>query len=560
MTDPTDEDDLIPSGPPIWLGRLRAEVISPHDIKPKQHASPNRNPWYVLATLYGEQKGDKIDRALHMRNRAVWNAWSFQNMSDAARNEAAAKLRVPEEELAEWPRIEAVDAEDHKKAWGERNGTATYPGLPDLTKVVDWRGVEFSNSLMMARCMFRSGARFADTTFDREVRFEDTTFNGVAEFNNVTFSENALFDGARFSGNADFETATFRGDARFHSAEFSSNADFSDTHFCRAARFNSAVFLGNAGFDRTTFNEDAQFDGSSFHGSTAFNVVDFKFKARFNRVNFHNIVAYGRATFNRDAEFNRSTFEGDAWFHLATFVGHGFFAGANFNRRAAFGEATFGTPQGTQSVIFADCRFGNSLNFRNPRFRARYPIFLGAITSDRNVFTAKSDHWPKATTQHPERARESCAAIRHMLDKQGLPEEAHFFFRREMEFAGQTGNFLHKALYRIYCALSNYGNSIMRPAIGLFVVIALGWALIRRWLESGDLPEGALRSTQPIPEALVLSVANTLPFLGLSRATLPDFHALAPPWLDLFSALQSLAGIVLLFLLGLGLRTRFRMR
>ena len=38
----------------------------------------NMNPWYVLMTLYGEQEGERVDKELQAKNRAVWNAWSCQ--------------------------------------------------------------------------------------------------------------------------------------------------------------------------------------------------------------------------------------------------------------------------------------------------------------------------------------------------------------------------------------------------------------------------------------------------------------------------------------------------
>jgi len=57
----------------------------------------NENPWYILMTLYGEQEGDEIDRELHKKNRAVWNAWSCQNLTDEER----AKLEADRVELPE---------------------------------------------------------------------------------------------------------------------------------------------------------------------------------------------------------------------------------------------------------------------------------------------------------------------------------------------------------------------------------------------------------------------------------------------------------------------------
>jgi uncharacterized protein YjbI with pentapeptide repeats len=574
MTDPTD-DDFYSYEPPV--------AMTPGGFVTEARLIPaNRNPWYVLATLHGEQDEEKINEARHKENRAVWNAWSCQNLNDEERLEVAASLGISEEELAAWPSVRDDVAQLYKRVWRLRNGEAILcPPLPDINKSVVFQDVVFSSRFVMSGCVFTSKlstnnvifkeihldlavfimhAQFYNAVFDGDALFKVARFKDSANFCGATFNGSARFSGATFHGQADFQPSTFNGDvsfdwvkfhgqARFGAAAFRGNATFNFSMFGSTTVFGYAEFIKDAKFNRATFTNDAWFHKTMFSGGAEFQVITFQEPATF-----------AGATFGTDAVFAGTTFNKDARFFRATFIGGARFARATFNRRATFINATFGAEGEEQLVSFSDCQFDKPLNFRGAKFRARYPVLVGAITADRNVFTAKPDHWPKTTTQDPEQARESCAAIRHMLDKQGLPEEAHFFFRREMDFAGQIGPIWQRLPYLIYGTLSDYGQSIMRPAVGLIAVIALGWAFIRRWLEFGNLPEGALRSTQPIPEALVLSVANTLPFLGLTRATLPDFHKLAPWWLDLFSAAQSLFGIVLLFLLGLGLRTRFRMR
>src|ERR1700692_418431 len=44
------------------------------DEKPRLN-SANENPWYCLATLYGEQKSEQIDHDLLKRNRDGWDHW-----------------------------------------------------------------------------------------------------------------------------------------------------------------------------------------------------------------------------------------------------------------------------------------------------------------------------------------------------------------------------------------------------------------------------------------------------------------------------------------------------
>jgi hypothetical protein len=420
----------------------------------------NQNPWYVLATLYGEQEGEETDVKLLLSNSSVWNAWSCQNLSDAAwKADPPPLLKTGG---TGWASIEAEVTQRHKSEWFRRNGEhVPYPGLPDVTKMVDFKGVIFSNPLLMVHCVFSEAAMFNHASFRRRAEFIMPRFRRYAAFGQVTFSEDVQFVAATFGG---------------------------------------------------------------------------------------------------DAKFNRATFSGAAEFHFAHFHGDAQFRSATFSRRVSFVGATFGKEGGKQAASFEDCQFDKPLNFRDAKFLAQYPVFSGAITADRNVFTAKPDHWPETTTQDPDQARESCAAIRHMLDKQGLPEEAHFFFRREMEFAGQIGSYWQRLPYRLYGQLSDYGHSIRLPFEWLTALIVAGWVLFSGWLALFQRADAGARWHQPLVEGLSQSVANTLPFLGLMRSMHPDFYGRAPALIDFLSIAQSLFGIVLLFLLGLGLRTRFRMR
>jgi uncharacterized protein YjbI with pentapeptide repeats len=438
-----------------------------------RHLTPaNQNPWYVLATLFGEQEGEEIDWELHAMNRAVWNAWSFHNLP-MQEIEAQTPAGFSLDELAAWHTMERKVAALHEKEWRRRNDTdVPYPGMPDVLREVDFEWVAFSNTLVMERFIFRSPVLASDALFSVNVWFDRANFLIGASFQNAVFNERA-----------DFASAVFRGESIFAGAAFFGDSWFGDATLSGGAWFTKTRFLAGAGFRRATFN-----------------------------------------------------------------------------RHATFIEATFGAERGDQTASFADCQFDKPLNFRGAKFLARYPVFSGAITADRNVFTAKPDHWPQTTTQDLEQARESCAAIRHMLDKQGLPEEAHFFFRREMDFASQIGSIWQRLPYLLYGKLSDYGHSIRLPFEWLAALIVTGWAIFSFWLALFQTADPGARWHQPLVEGLSLSIANSLPFLGLMRSMHPHFYDRAPALIDFLSIAQSLAGIVLLFLLGLGLRTRFRMR
>ena len=120
----------------------------------------------------------------------------------------------------------------------------------------------------------------------------------------------------------------------------------------------------------------------------------------------------------------------------------------------------------------------------------------------------------------------------------------------------ELADWFHSAFFWLYRSVSGYGNSVARPAVGLAGVVALGWGFIASFLKQGAGGAGAA----PIWEGLGISIGNTLPFLNLVRKMHPDFYREAPAWLDALSGLQSVAGIVLLFFLALGLRNRFRLK
>ncbi|MDJ0825947.1 MAG: hypothetical protein QNJ16_10635 [Rhodobacter sp.] len=62
-------------------------------------------------------------------------------------------------------------------------------------------------------------------------------------------------------------------------------------------------------------------------------------------------------------------------------------------------------------------------------------------------------------------------------------------------------------------------------------------------------------------EAVGLSFANLFAFLGFARLYFGEFLAEeAPTWVKVLAGGQTIAGVVLLFFLGLGLRNRFRLK
>ncbi|MCB4455344.1 pentapeptide repeat-containing protein [Leisingera sp. McT4-56] len=266
----------------------------------------------------------------------------------------------------------------------------------------------------------------------------------------------------------------------------------------------------------------------------------------------------------------------EANFVDATFKRRVSFERARFHGRARFLDVVFGEPRGVEASFpsFRECQFDNPTSFSQASFLNAYPDFSGAILDDRTKFTARGEptesevkanrnrkgavYWPYQTKQDSEVARDSCATIRHILAKQGLPEDEHFFFRREMHFAGKIGSLWQRLPYLLFGWFSEYGYSIARPFWWLFAIWLLGTFVIAEHFVN-ETAKPLLGSDDWT--AMALSFSNLFPLFGFGRAYFgAEFLQALPPHLKVLSGVQTVASLPLLFFLGLGLRQRFRLR
>jgi len=107
----------------------------------------------------------------------------------------------------------------------------------------------------------------------------------------------------------------------------------------------------------------------------------------------------------------------------------------------------------------------------------------------------------------------------------------------------------------VYGFVSDYGRSYVRP-LGLLVATVLIGTIIFAAHEAGfGTPLfGYVR------KAAGISFANTLSLLGRPLLRSDVVLAEYPDWLKAVATLQTILGIAFLFLFGLGIRNRFRMK
>ena len=370
--------------------------------------------------------------------------------------------------------------------------------------------------------------------FSARVSFDSFYFPAPAGFTDAKFSEHGDFTDAKFSERADFTHATFSKTANFYHATFSELADFNNAKFSKTADFNGATFSELADFIRATFSETADF----------------------TRATFSKAAFFTDATFSETADFGDATFSETADFISAGFSGPVTFVWTKFSGRADFTDASFDAP----------------CNFREAEFKGAYPDLEGTLLHAKTNISAEDDFWPKTGKQKTgsrqdseqgeekryrfledepqtdKQAAQSCAHLRQNMAAQGLPEAAHFFFRREMTHRSRISRWWERPFYTLYRGVE-YGYGVWQPVVGIIATWALGagalwcWGCMSGWTAAG------------------LSFSNIFRFFGFQRVHFePEIINSLPFPLEVMTAVQTVVGFVLLFLLGLGLRNRFRLK
>ncbi|MFK5998770.1 MAG: pentapeptide repeat-containing protein [Rhodobacterales bacterium] len=459
----------------------------------------NSNPWYVLATVFGEQAEGaeiwKYNKELAAKNRRAWNGWACAGLSEVERQDRAEKVGLAVEDLKP---LTKAELDEIKTRFQKRMGKMAT--LPDRIEKIAFFFIYFSQYLC-----------FEKYVFEKYANFSSSTFNGAANFSSSTFCGIANFDSSTFSGEANFSSSTFNTTATFISSRFNGVANLSLSTFSNVVYFDSSTFRYTAYFDSSRFCEGAGFSSSTFSGGT---------------------------------NFRLSTFGGNATFISSVFSG---------------------------SADFSSAKFKSTTLFTNAKFISAVPQFHGADMYDDTVFSLPEnylDNWPPLSDQVTVEGQEKPINVMPAADQKRAYnrlrlfmnralqfDEEQFFHRQEMRCKQEEAKGVHVVIFMLFDALSDYGNSIERPAAWLFILWI--WGAIAKLNAVGG---GSFwPDYHSIPHALGWSLSNLFTVFGFWRLYAKEFLELNS-WLQLIGSAQTVCGFALLFLLGLGLRNRFRLR
>jgi len=432
---------------------------------------------------------------------------------------------------------------------------------------IDFSGVDFSSGspvLFSIRSDYEWGIidNFSTASFKNlndDVCFSDFVFpEGCVIFDGCKFGrENVSFSGCRFgSGHVSFRDCEFEsGIVDFSLAKFIGSVDFSESMFnIDALLFDRCFFSGgNVDFYNARFRGgDIRFDYSIFVcGELDFSYADFEA----GDVSFWN-TDFGECHVN----FEHASFQ---VFDL-TFLGASIKGSFNFEKVYAGGDVFFWPEdvsnceyisfEGTEFLCnFSIWGFFSPCTIDLRHTKLSHPLDLDSVYID----YFKEDElyiFSKASNSQDSSRFRRLKKIAKEADDQNLALE---FFAQEMRsdyWHGITGGKL--ALFYLYDWVSDYGRSVARPA-GLLAGV---WLLFMQLYWHGrTVVEGSA------VHAALLSFGHLAPIYAGSKeardnaiTALYQSASAVPEWIQALMICQGIISSLLLFLIALALRNRFR--
>lgn len=445
-----------------------------------------------------------------------------------------------------------------------------------------------------------------EVRFIRKVRMIGCTFNGNSVINGVTFDHGLHFKDCRFNGKVEFlrltsggETMTLEG-CEFHGPVGLSLRNFSalqlDSNFFAGLSIHvsgdSKCSLKSTSSTRRIFK-----DATSLRGD--FQELSLP-NSEFNDLNLEEIsvsavTSFASSTIFGDISARRCQFQGFVSFDKTVVAGEIRMGGCEFEGMISIRggaqlnglvDVSARTPSDMGGLLLDGAEIVGVLDVSNRRFTMRTsftgaefkvpPAFHGVtLFPDTSFLDAK---FPDDFTSLERTGANSAENAYRSLRTACLRIEAHAdeqrFFSYEMRARKATeSNKAIKHLYGLYEYFSDYGQSIFKPlrSLGqLWLVSLMIYASIHA-LALSLAPSNCycelVFSEKRFADLIALATQQTFPFVAGIKdfastdilreiRTVSGFSILYSIWSFLSSALA----ITFLFLLGLGLRNKFRLR
>ena len=529
------------------------------------------NPYYRLATVHGvpdRNMSAESREELRDRNRVTWNRYFVQGLNSSKK----VKLKtegVPSDDI-DTP----LTVAEQQAIQQRLNGLEK----PNYKETIDFSKVQFYLGLDMEGFVFANGADFRGAKFSGRAYFMGAKFSGRADFNGAKFSGYPNFARTKFSDYADFNGAKFSGSAHFPGAKFSGIADFKGAKFSSSAYFRGAKFSGDAYFIGAKFSDSAYFMGAKFSGNADFKEAKFSFEAIFTGAakveklrEFGGFVRFAGATFEQKADFTNRVFLNTTNFDQCEFITNvPNFAEAKLHQATTWrGVVWPSLPMIDKTEVKDDPNLDEATKIENPEEVSRNRTNrVGALVDVTfNLINGEEDQ-VDASLNLIYKVEDQVDAYRNlrlrMKQIENYQQEV-FFLGKELD-AKRRVHWLNKAYFRwfpslVYKLFSDYGTSLARPVGGLLCLIASFGALVF-WLTAREKAEalGMMEWVELGMQSLWFSARYALPLIGPIDEWNQAISQSLPSGILVFTVGQTILGVLFLFLIGLALRNRFRIR
>lgn len=331
--------------------------------------------------------------------------------------------------------------------------------------------------------------------------------------------------------------------AEFGHTLFDCNVSFRGFHFFAPTDFSGTRFQVKPVFDEATFAEFAYFNNAEFEEVASFIGTQFSMRADFEEAQFHRLATFHNAVFSGVANFRNTKFAEKAHFQRTQFDEEAIFQGAKFSKHPDFVNA----------------QFASKTVFVGAIFETRVPDFRGAKLHEATEWS-DTITWPDPKGDgNLQQNIYAYERLRQEMERLKKPDDEQSFVRKEFRAKrGLAGTWSgERFLNFCYQTLSNYGNSIARPLFALALLFLVGIPVFIVPPVAGT--EATIFHAASV--AASVSFANMMSiFPGVRKIMLTDHTVALSGAAKLFAVAQFIIGALLLFLLGLALRNRFRLK
>ncbi|KJZ03275.1 pentapeptide repeat-containing protein [Pseudoalteromonas piscicida] len=446
-------------------------------------------------------------------------------------------------------------------------------------ELIDFSGYRFNSDVRFYKLSFNGPVNFGSAVFEGNLEFYQVSFSHDLNISSSTFNNRVCFYSCAFGGCLDASNVLFKSQFELTDSDIAGEVTFDYAVFNKLANFSFAKFEKRASMDSATFEGEAVFTFCIFGSYANFYNTTFFVDADFERAEIKDRIGFKDARFNRNVNFTSATFGDEAFFGYVIFKGNACFNNAIFQRKADFKHTEF-----KSKASFRSCEFiGNLLFEPNHSVSLTQIDFKGAcfekLFSIKGCYNTIPDLRQTKLNYHLDlslvevklnRKNGYGALFEKAVDRLDCERlcrlkeiaELNKNYERVLAFHADEmrakrwirSGVLPSILDGLFSLISNYGQSVLRPFVYLLLSILI-FAQVTIISSKADNVE--------FNDALVVSVATVTPFISISkgareRGIKKFFGSNVPQNYELLSFGHSFASFSFIFLIGLGLRNRFR--